>query len=231
MALTATATKYVRQTVARQLGMRVPAVITAPPCRPNVTFSVQGFSCIEDLMYLVEQLRSEGKEMGRVIIYCQRIQDCADLYAFFQRSLGHHFLSPPDAPNQSRFRVVDMFTSITDLNVKTQIVKSFTISDAPLRIVISTLAFGMGIDCPDVRSVVHLGPPDDTDLYIQQTGRAGRDGAPARANLLWNKLNARFVQQRMKDYCHNREICRRDFLFSDYNGYISSDYSSFIHIV
>lgn len=63
-------------------------------------------------------------------------------------------------------------------------------SDAPLRIiVISTLAFGMGIDCPDVRSVVHLGPPDDTDVYIQQT-----DGAPARPNLLWNKLNACFVQ-------------------------------------
>ena len=123
LALTAIATKFVREAVARRLRMRAPEVISAPPCRPNVTYCVGSFISISDnFMHLVAQLKTEGSEMGRVIIYCQRIKDCADLYAFFQRNLGPHFLSPGDAPNQSQFRVVDMFTSITDPAVKTQVV-------------------------------------------------------------------------------------------------------------
>ena len=72
-----------------------------------------------------------------------------------------------------------------------------------LSIVVATLAFGMGIDCRDVRTIINLGPPEDIDVYIQQTGRAGRDGAPARAILLWNQSNAQFIQQSMSDYCKN----------------------------
>ena len=117
-----------------------------------------------------------------------------------------------------------MFTSITDAAVKAQVIKLFTDLSAHLRIVIATLAFGLGIDCPDVRTVINLGPPEDLDVYIQQTGRAGRDGAPARATLLWNKSNSHYVQQSMLEYCSNSNICRRDFLFSDYDSYKSSDY-------
>ncbi len=56
-----------------------------------------------------------------------------------------------------------------------------------LRIVIATIAFGMGIDCPDVQSIIHLGPSDDLESYIQETGRAGRDGQTAYAKLLITK--------------------------------------------
>ena len=86
-----------------------------------------------------------------------------------------------------------MFTSITDPAVKTQVITSFTTPTAPLHIVIATIAFGMGIGCRDVRTIINLGPPEDIDVYIQYTGNAGRDGAPARAILLQNKINACFT--------------------------------------
>ena len=182
MALTATAIKSTRSVVSKRLGMRSPVVISVSPCRLNVKYVVSAFKSIEDnFLPVLDKVKSEFTQMGRVIIYCQRIQDCATLYSFFKENLGPYFLSPTDAPDLSCYRVVDMFTSITDPLVKTQIVKSFTTPSSPLRIVIGTTAFGMGIDCSDVSAIINLGPPENLDAYIQQTGRAGRDGTNAKA--------------------------------------------------
>ena len=57
---------------------------------------------------------------------------------------------------------MDVFTSVTDQSQKDGILDPFT-RDSQLRIVIATIAFGMGIDCPDVRQIVHIGPPDDIE--------------------------------------------------------------------
>ena len=95
-----------------------------------------------------------------------------------------------------------MFTSCTDAEVKTQIISSFTSKKAPLRIVCATVAFGMGIDCPDVRQV-----PEDTESYIQETGHAGRDGNPALALLLTTKYANRHIDKSMKEYQANVSTC------------------------
>lgn len=58
---------------------------------------------------------------------------------------------------------------------------------SPLRIVIATIAFGLGIDTSDIRYVVHWGPPQDIEQYVQATGRAGRDGRTSHAILLYGK--------------------------------------------
>ena len=81
---------------------------------------------------------------------------------------------------------MDIFTSVTDQSQKDGILDAFT-RDSQLRIVIATIAFGMGIDCPDVQQIVHIGLPDDIESYIQETGRAGRDGQLSLATLLITK--------------------------------------------
>ena len=76
-----------------------------------------------------------------------------------------------------------LYHSSTDSVAKDMILSRFSVQSS-LRIVIATVAFGMGIDCADITQIVHLGPPDDVEGYIQETGRAGRDGQSSLAVLL-----------------------------------------------
>ena len=80
--------------------------------------------------------------------------------------MGQEFTEPCGAPTQlSKYRLLDMFTGCTDEAVKNQILQSFT-KDSCLRVVCATIAFGMGVDCSDIRQVVHFGPPDDLESYF-----------------------------------------------------------------
>lgn len=113
-----------------------------------------------------------------------------------------------------------MFTSCTDSNVKDKIISLFSM-ESNLRIVCATVAFGMGVNCPDVHAVVHLGPPDNIESYIQETGRAGRDGLPCQALLIVKKSCLHFVNKDMKIYCQLTTECRRNLLFRNMEGYDS----------
>ena len=83
---------------------------------------------------------------------------------------------PPTAPHLSKYRLVDMFTSVTDESVKTNIIRNFTLPRGHCRVVIGTIAFGLGLDSPNVRKVIHWGPSSDIESYVQESGRVGRDG-------------------------------------------------------
>lgn len=77
----------------------------------------------------------------------------------------------------------------------------------------------MGVDCPDIRQVIHLGPPDDTEAYIQETGRAGRDGRNSMAALLLIKGTRNLMDATLHNYCKNTTVCRRLSLFSGFEGF------------
>lgn len=91
--------------------------------------------------------------------------------------------------------------------------------ESHLRIVIATIAFGMGVDLPDVRQVISVGCPGDVESYIQETGRAGRDGLCSLALLLHIKGDTHPLSQPIKDYKSNTDKCRRDCLFEDTDNY------------
>ena len=150
------------------------------------------------------------------------MEDCADIYLYFRESMGDLFTEPVGAPDLSRFRLVEMYTKCTESDVKTQIVSSFT-GTSCLCIVCATVAFGLGVNCPDVTQVINFGAPNDAESYIQETGRGGRDGNPALALLLRYGKSRRFCDQNIKEYEENTDVCRRNFLHRDMDNYERKD--------
>ena len=116
-----------------------------------------------------------------------------------------------DVPDLPQYRMVDMFHSCSDKEIKDHILHNFG-QHISLRIVIATVAFGMGIHCPDVHHIIHLGAPKDLEAYIQGTGRVGRDGMQSAATLLLIKGVSRHqLDISMKNYVANSNYCKETY--------------------
>ena len=210
MAVTATANKKSRKDIMKSLSMAGASVVAVTPNKPNVKYYVAHKPELEIAFApMVAGIGQRSVQFPRTIVFCKTMMECTELYKYFKRTLKEHLTHPIGAPNLSTFRIVDMFCSCTHPDVKKSIVSSFLKPDGTLRVVIATIAFGMGIDCPDARCVVHWGSSSNLESYLQETGRAGRDGQPAAAVLFFDKSDfGQHITEEMKNYCQNKG-CRR----------------------
>lgn len=216
MALTATATKATRTAVCHKIGMVCPMVVWQLPNKLNIKYVVVlQPGAIEDVFTpLVDQLRQERISMGRVIIYCRTYESCSMIYLFCKSALGAEMTEPVDLV---RFRLVDMYCACSTTPVKNEILQSFCTGNSNLRVIIATIAFGMGLDCPNVRRVIHWGPSGDIEQYVQETGRAGRDGLRAEAILYRVGVKGVEIEESMREYCNNKDTCRRKLLLKHFD--------------
>ena len=102
--------------------------------------------------------------------------DCSKIYMLLRGKLGPAFTEPPRCPNVTGYGIIDMFTRVLTEEKKEEVLQSFSVVGGILRLVIATTAFGMGIDCPDIRTIVHWGIPSTMEEYVQETGRCGVTG-------------------------------------------------------
>lgn len=164
MALTATADEKTRLDIAKQLGMTKPKIFVSSFDRPNIKYMI--LDRTDEIKQLNEFIKTYHKE-DTGIVYCLS-RDKVERVAKDLKKLGY-----PAVPYHAGL----------SQEVRTRNQERFNNDDQI--IVVATIAFGMGIDRPDVRFVAHLDLPKSIESYYQETGRAGRDGKPSSAWMIY----------------------------------------------
>jgi superfamily II DNA/RNA helicase len=109
-----------------------------------------------------------------------------------------------------------MYHAGTPKAVKQHISKNLSSDEGHIRILIATIAFGMGIDCKQVNRIIHFGPSKNIECYIQESGRAGREGSQSECILLFNGLLSSHCSQDVKDLLHAESGCRRELIMKTF---------------
>lgn len=225
MALTATATTMTYHVVCERLSMVNPVLIAMPPYRLNIMYRVLPMLRLEDLSTeICEELATKRLLYPKTIIFVRSYTDCSDLYLTIEKKLGKNVFEPQESPALSQFRMVDMYTRVSTARKKECIIAQFSKVNSVLRVVIATTSFGMGIDSPNIRKIIHWGVPENLEQYAQETGRAGRDGEPAEAILYSGKVG-KHPNKKMRAYLVNDNVCRRKFIFEEFLCYSEQDMS------
>ena len=165
VASTATATPQVADDVVRRLALSDPVRVATGFDRPNLAFAVARPAPHEKDAMIVKALQED--DALPAIVYAGTRSRAQEVAGLLQRELGQR---------------VDHYHAGLEREKRAQVQRDFLCDD--VRVIVATNAFGMGVDKPNVRTVLHASVPASLEAYYQEAGRAGRDGAPARALLL-----------------------------------------------
>ena len=216
IALTATATKLTKDTILNVLLMDDPYEIKDSPNKLNLTYVVECMSKDTDLEFyfgwLIDELKIKKVSCQRTIIYCQTIKQCGVVYGTIKGMLGQNMYA-----GSEENVLVEMLHSCTPAANKQSILHSFQSEGGSIRLLIATIAFGMGVDCKGVHRIVHYGPSKTMEAYVQETGRAGRDGEQSIAYILYHGILLSHVEGQMKSFVKTSE-CRRQALMKHFDS-------------
>ncbi|KAG0610627.1 hypothetical protein M758_7G079400 [Ceratodon purpureus] len=170
VALTATATDKVRADIVKSLKLQNAFTAVSSFDRPNIFYGVKGLSRTTAFKEeLAREILTDVEKRGSTIIYCTTIKDVEEVVEALQKAGAD--ARPYHAKMTNKLR--------------TETHRAFSTDE--LQIVVATVAFGMGIDKPDIRRVIHYGCPKSLEAYYQESGRCGRDGLPSQCWLYYTR--------------------------------------------
>ena len=223
--LTATASKATKKDIFKTLNLgKSTHCIEKNPEKANICHSVKYVEKNAPISWLFEPLIEDVKEKKllceRTMIFCQTRKQCASLYSLFKENLGVNFYATEQ--QKPTERLVEMYHAGTPASVKKHILDNVSKEDGHIRVLCCTIAFGMGVNIKGVHRIIHFGPSKNLESYVQECGRAGRDGRPSTCLLLYNGLMAAGCEDDIKEYCQETDSCRRQLIFKHFPGSISS---------
>lgn len=166
LALTATAPPLVREEIVKRLGLRDAVIVVRPVARPNLRFEV--VDCDSEDMKRRELIQHLRRLRRPGIVYCATVKEVEDLGALCKLA-----------------RIpAEIYHGRLTKSERDHAHKRFMSSGKRI-VMIATSAFGLGVDKPDIRYVIHYQVPGSLEAYVQEAGRGGRDGLPARCILLY----------------------------------------------
>ncbi|CAL2032447.1 unnamed protein product [Caenorhabditis brenneri] len=190
IALTATATVRVRDDVIENLRLRNPNITTTSFDRKNLYISVHNSKDLAtDMAEYLQTDEVKGRHFGGpTIIYCQTKQMVDDVNTALRRIgvRSAHYHAGLTKNQREKAHTEFMRDKITTI--------------------VATVAFGMGIDKPDVRNVIHYGCPKDIESYYQEIGRAGRDGAPSVCRVFWAPKDLATIKFKLRNAQLKEEV-------------------------
>ncbi|EDO40417.1 predicted protein [Nematostella vectensis] len=194
IALTATATLSTKETITDVLRMQDFIEINENPNKKNITYIVKYLSnsmdAKESFKWLVNEINERKDGGDKTIIYCQTIKQCSLVYGTLRSMLIE--LVANGKPK------LEMLHSCTPKQNKDAILESFKRLDGHVQVLVATIAFGMGIGCKGVHRTIHFGPSKNCEAFIQENGRAGRDGKSSFSYLLYKGIMLNHVERDIK---------------------------------
>ena len=162
--------------------------------------------------WLLEKLLNDSSNCPKTIIFCRNVKTVGTIYAHFSSVLKENQFVEKDCVFENR--IIAQFHRSTEQEIKNFVLKEFVKINSKIRVVIATIAFGIGIDIPDVRNIIFFGLPRSVEAYAQQFGRAGRDGRQAfsicyyfSCNLSAKQSTKSMSQLIKSDICRNKLLC------------------------
>lgn len=166
LALTATATADVVEDIRRHLERPRMRLVNTGMYRPNLRYAVQQVTNDKD--HRAALLACLRRARGSAIVYCATVKAAKEAHAFLLASRRKALLYHGQVASKARAERQDAFMS------------------GKAQLMVATNAFGMGVDKPDIRAIVHYQVPGSIEAYYQESGRAGRDSKDAQCTLLYN---------------------------------------------
>ncbi|XP_053402587.1 uncharacterized protein LOC123550711 [Mercenaria mercenaria] len=220
LALTATASPNAISSLIETLQMRNTTRVLANPDRPNIYIeqkerlsNIHKYEKYDAILCdITQEIKEKKSDFPVTIMYCDNLESLGYCFQYLTYELGKDAYIPVGSSDPEN-RIVAQYHKDYTENMKLHIINELRKETPKLRLVLATVALGMGLNAPSISRIVHMRPPTTLEKYLQEIGRAGRNGQKAVAKCYFNNSdiakNRKGLDNAMVLYIKNNETCLR----------------------